>query len=204
MVGEGGITLSGGQRQRIAIARSVVRRPPILILDEATSSIDVHGERIVQAALDRVSKDQTTIIIAHRLSTVRRADHIIVMKDGLNVEAGSHLDLLAKGGVYQSLVNAQKLMSQTISESVVDEEEDMQLPQVADGNPSDTIIRSDDSSRSNNEFQSQDKGSSNGFLRILKQQRVQWPLYLLTLVGVLGAACKIPRLRSVTLLLIRR
>lgn len=196
--------MSGGQRQRIAIARSVVRRPPILILDEATSSIDVHGERVVQAALDRVSKDQTTIIIAHRLSTVRRADHIIVMKDGLNVEAGSHLDLLAKGGVYQSLVNAQKLISQTVSESVVDEKEDMQLPQVADGNPSDTIIRSDDSSRSNNEFQSQDKGSSNGFLRILKQQRVQWPLYLLTLVGVLGAACKIPRLRSVTLLLIRR
>ncbi|KAJ5965861.1 hypothetical protein N7481_012575 [Penicillium waksmanii] len=188
LVGEGGITLSGGQRQRIAIARSVVRRPPILILDEATSSIDVHGERIVQAALDRVSKDQTTIIIAHRLSTVRRADHIIVMKDGLNVEAGSHIDLLAKGGVYQGLVNAQKLISQTISESVVDEEEDLRLPQVADGNPGNTIIRSDDSSRTNNEFQSQDKGSSNGFLRILSQQRVQWPLYLLTLVGVLGAA----------------
>ena len=80
-IGENGIKLSGGQRQRLAIARSIVKRPSILILDEATSAIDVHSEEIVQAALDRVSQNRTTIIIAHRLSTVRKADHIIVMKE---------------------------------------------------------------------------------------------------------------------------
>lgn len=113
MVGEGGIALSGGQRQRVAIARSIASRPPILILDEATSSIDIRGERIVQAALDRVSEDRTTIMIAHRLSTVRRADNIVVMQDGRCVEEGTHFDLLLKRGVYHSLVNAQQLESLT-------------------------------------------------------------------------------------------
>ncbi|CAG7958159.1 unnamed protein product [Penicillium olsonii] len=109
MVGEGGITLSGGQRQRLAIARSIVGKPPILVLDEATSSIDVRGEKVVQAALDRVSKDRTTIMIAHRLSTVRRADNIVVMKEGVCVEQGSHQELMLQGAIYHSLVNAQQL-----------------------------------------------------------------------------------------------
>ncbi|KAL3466893.1 P-loop containing nucleoside triphosphate hydrolase protein [Aspergillus heterothallicus] len=109
VVGEGGITLSGGQRQRLAIARGIVSQPPILILDEATSSIDVRGEKIVQAALERVSKDRTTIMIAHRLSTVRKADHIVVLKDGTNVEEGTHESLLALEGVYHGLVHAQQL-----------------------------------------------------------------------------------------------
>ncbi|KAJ6150016.1 hypothetical protein N7471_001215 [Penicillium samsonianum] len=111
MIGEYGTNLSGGQRQRLAIARSIVKQPVILILDEATSSIDVRGEKVVQAALDRVSQNRTTIMIAHRLSTVRRADNIIVMKDGTNIEEGTHDDLTLKGGVYHSLVHAQKLDS---------------------------------------------------------------------------------------------
>ena len=109
-VGEGGIHLSGGQRQRIAIARSIIKQPPILILDEATSSIDVRGERIVQAALDRVSRDRTTITIAHRLSTVKKADEIIVMRSGAVVEMGTHQSLLENtDGVYYKLVHAQDL-----------------------------------------------------------------------------------------------
>ena len=110
MVGESGIKLSGGQRQRLAIARSIVKKPSILILDEATSAIDVRGERLVQAALDRVSKQKTTITIAHRLSTIKKADHIVVVKDGRAVEDGTHEELLRQSdGVYSGLVRAQHL-----------------------------------------------------------------------------------------------
>ncbi|KAH7329267.1 P-loop containing nucleoside triphosphate hydrolase protein [Stachybotrys elegans] len=110
LVGDSGARLSGGQRQRIAIARSIVRKPKILILDEATSAIDVRGERIVQAALDRVAQNRTTITIAHRLSTIKKADRIIVLKKGKVVETGNHESLIAvEGGVYAALVNAQSL-----------------------------------------------------------------------------------------------
>lgn len=110
-VGEGGIKLSGGQRQRIAIARAIVRQPAILILDEATSAIDVQGEKIVQAALDRASMHRTTIMIAHRLSTIRKADHIIVLRGGLKIEEGTHTELLSKkDGLYSGLVAAQRIV----------------------------------------------------------------------------------------------
>ncbi|KAH7417080.1 P-loop containing nucleoside triphosphate hydrolase protein [Cadophora sp. MPI-SDFR-AT-0126] len=109
-VGDAGIKLSGGQRQRLAIARSIIKRPTILILDEATSSIDVRGERLVQAALDKVSEGRTTITIAHRLSTIKKADKIIVLKKGKLIEQGTHDSLLAdENGAYWALVNAQKL-----------------------------------------------------------------------------------------------
>lgn len=109
-MGENGTKLSGGQRQRLAIARSIIKQPTILILDEATSAIDVRGEKIVQAALDRVSKDRTTVVIAHRLSTIRKADKIVVMTGGVDMEHGSHDELMdIDGGVYRGLVNAQRL-----------------------------------------------------------------------------------------------
>ncbi|KAI7155377.1 ABC transporter, partial [Hortaea werneckii] len=109
-VGDSGARLSGGQRQRIAIARSIVKKPTILILDEATSAIDVRGERTVQAALDKASRNRTTIIIAHRLSTIKRADRIVVLKKGAVIESGTHETLVnAHGGVYASLVSAQAL-----------------------------------------------------------------------------------------------
>ena len=102
-IGERGVTISGGQRQRIAIARAVIRDPRILILDEATSSLDIAVERQVQKAMDKAMKGRTSLIIAHRLSTVREADKILVLKDGQFIEAGTHDELLKLGGLYADL-----------------------------------------------------------------------------------------------------
>ncbi|MCM2292002.1 ABC transporter ATP-binding protein/permease [Allorhizobium sp. BGMRC 0089] len=107
-VGERGLKLSGGEKQRVAIARTVLKAPPILILDEATSALDTTTEQEIQTALDEVSKNRTTLVIAHRLSTVIGADEIIVLKAGDIAERGTHVELLAKGGLYASMWNRQK------------------------------------------------------------------------------------------------
>ena len=106
-LGESGARLSGGQRQRIAIARALLRDAPLLLLDEATSALDAHSEQLVQEALDRLIKTRTTIVIAHRLATVRAADRIIVMEAGAIVEQGTHATLSAAGGLYSSLARLQ-------------------------------------------------------------------------------------------------
>ncbi|MBO9127034.1 ATP-binding cassette domain-containing protein [Rhizobium sp. 16-488-2a] len=107
VVGERGLTLSGGQRQRIAIARAVLKNAPILLLDEATSSLDAESEMLVQKGLEELMKDRTTIVIAHRLATVLKADRILVMDSGRIVEEGTHASLVRKGGVYAKLAELQ-------------------------------------------------------------------------------------------------
>jgi subfamily B ATP-binding cassette protein MsbA len=103
VVGDRGILLSGGQRQRVSIARALLKNAPILILDEATSALDTESERIIQAALERLMRDRTTLVIAHRLSTVEKADRIVVVDNGRVVELGTHAELLARDGAYASL-----------------------------------------------------------------------------------------------------
>ncbi|KAI1909044.1 multidrug-resistance transporter mdr5 [Ophidiomyces ophidiicola] len=126
VVGERGSLLSGGQRQRVAIARSIISNPPILLLDEATSALDPRAEAVVQAALDRVSRTRTTILIAHKLSTVKKADNIVVMNKGEVIEQGTHEGLLEAHGAYWNLVNAQSLST------IVDDDSSDTDPSVED------------------------------------------------------------------------
>ena len=103
VVGERGSRLSGGQRQRIAIARALVKDAPLLLLDEATSALDTESERLVQKALERLMQGRTTLVVAHRLATIEKADKILVMNEGCIVEQGTHAQLLARRGLYRRL-----------------------------------------------------------------------------------------------------
>lgn len=141
MVGQSGLKLSGGQRQRIAIARAIVKQPKILMLDEATSAIDVHSEQIVQEALDRASRGRTTIVIAHRLATIRKADNIVVLRGGRVVQEGTHEDLMSQtGGPYHVLATTQSVNTGDVvpAENILTKDESVtslsvdQLDDVAD------------------------------------------------------------------------
>jgi subfamily B ATP-binding cassette protein MsbA len=107
LIGERGVRLSGGQRQRLSIARALLKDPPLLILDEATSALDTESERLVQQALERLMKGRSSLVIAHRLSTVQHADLIVVLDKGRVVESGKHRALLAKRGLYARLYKMQ-------------------------------------------------------------------------------------------------
>jgi ABC-type multidrug transport system fused ATPase/permease subunit len=190
LVGESGIKLSGGQRQRVAIARSIIKQPPILILDEATSAIDVRTERIVQQALDRVSKNRTTIVIAHRLSTIRRADNIIVLRQGQLVEQGTHDELLKiEAGVYYGLVHAQDIATEAEQDADADAlekvksadtmtvEEHKQNSQISEG-------------AADSEYKQQ--GLLGSFGRLLYEQRSHWILYTIAILGMLASGAVYP------------
>lgn len=174
-----GIKLSGGQRQRLAIARSIVKRPSILILDEATSSVDVHSERIVQAALDRVSQGLTTITIAHRLSTIRRAHHIIVLHNGTKIEEGTHEDLLSiPDGMYHSLVEAQHIEAGATSEiDDVSDTEPVEKAQESEKTVSKSVHVEEEAQNSRTKY------AAVG--RVVSEQRTLWPYYVLILCATM-------------------
>jgi ATP-binding cassette subfamily B protein len=128
IVGERGVTLSGGQRQRVAIARALLMNPRILILDDSTSSVDTQTEKLIQAALDTLMEGRTTFVIAHRLSTVRRADLILVMDQGQIVERGTHEELLRDGGLYKEIHDLQLIDHAKFAEEMEDLQEEKVLP----------------------------------------------------------------------------
>jgi ATP-binding cassette subfamily B protein len=107
VLGERGSRLSGGQRQRLAIARALLRDAPVLVLDEATSSLDAESERLVQDAVERLMEGRAALVIAHRLATIRQADEILVLEEGRIVQRGTHASLLAEGGLYRRLYESQ-------------------------------------------------------------------------------------------------
>jgi ATP-binding cassette subfamily B (MDR/TAP) protein 1 len=190
-VGESGIKLSGGQRQRIAIARSIVKKPPILILDEATSAIDVRTERIVQKALDRVSQNRTTIVIAHRLSTIKAADKIIVMRQGKLVEEGSHDELLEnKDGIYWGLVHAQQLTMEVVEERDVDDAALEKIKTADTEKAGSAKSLHDDLSTDEAESKKQKFLASSG--RLIAEQSEHWVLYSISIMGILGAGAVYP------------
>ncbi|RYO80015.1 hypothetical protein DL766_000524 [Monosporascus sp. MC13-8B] len=187
-VGDSGTKLSGGQRQRLAIARSIISKPKILILDEATSAIDVRGERVVQAALERASKGRTTVTIAHRLSTIKSADEIVVLQHGKVAEQGTHESLLANPeGAYYGLVHAQKL-------SFGDKEEE---DPVYEENLEDVLEREKSAAQSGTTAAKQgakwkDKNLFSGFGKLLYEQRSRFPLYAIAIIFAAGAATATP------------
>lgn len=206
--------MSGGQRQRIAIARSIVKQPAILILDEATSSIDVRGEKVVQAALDRVSRNRTTVMIAHRLSTVKKADHIVVLNKGKVVQWGNHESLVAQhGGPYWVLTNAQQLGmghghghrhgiggedgdEGASASAMADELSDTAVTE-ADKRTMDLMTLDPESTpasvaRTGNPKADKPKGAFRSLGGMLLEQKPLWPWYLVLLVGALIAGGRFP------------
>ena len=106
-IGDGGGKLSGGQKQRLSIARAVLKNPDILVLDEATSALDTESEKLVQEALENLMRNRTSIVVAHRLSTIQHADEILVLEKGEIIERGSHVNLIAQNGTYKKLIDLQ-------------------------------------------------------------------------------------------------
>lgn len=191
-MGDAGIKLSGGQRQRLAIARSIIKQPRILILDEATSAIDVSGEKIVQAALDKVSQNRTTITIAHRLSTIMKADNIVVVQKGKVVQQGTHNELLAdRDGPYWGLANAQQLsMGDDFASSLLD-------PSDFEERDTDSVVFQKFSmdlepATALEKPAYQPKWMLGSFRLFIFEQNPQWRWYLLMFLGALGAGGKSP------------
>ncbi|KAM9304344.1 ATP-dependent translocase ABCB1-like [Morus bassanus] len=197
VVGERGAQLSGGQKQRIAIARALVRNPKILLLDEATSALDTESESLVQAALDKTREGRTTIVVAHRLSTVRNADLIAVFEDGVITEQGNHFKLLERKGIYYKLVNMQAIEAEVPSSekdalSVKKSESD---PEFEESLTKGLRRRSSQRSMENPGARSGDSDEKSSspdeelppapFLKIMKLNKTEWPYF------VAGTLCAI-------------
>lgn len=198
-MGESGGKLSGGQRQRLAIARAIVRQPKILILDEATSSIDVRGEKVVQAALEKVSQGRTTIMIAHRLSTVKNADNIVVMSKGKVAQSGTHQQLMTKkDGPYWLLTQAQQLTlggdkheshSDSADTAVSDDEKrTMDLMEKSEGKRDTHTTKNDEPY----EEEPKPKGLAKSFGPLLLEQKKHWVWYCIMFFGAVMAGASAP------------
>jgi ABC-type multidrug transport system fused ATPase/permease subunit len=187
VVGSRGSQLSGGQRQRVAIARALVRNPKILLLDEATSALDTESERLVQEALDKAREGRTTIIIAHRLSTVRRADTIIVMETGSVAEIGSHDELLKNEGVYYNLVHAQltEEVGEGEGEGVAEKGMIPQSPRT----PTSPVLSAIAEPHQAGEEMEEEKTLSLSWFSVLRLSVPEWPLLVagVTAAGIQGA-----------------
>jgi ATP-binding cassette subfamily B (MDR/TAP) protein 1 len=196
-VGAKGFQLSGGQRQRIAIARALIRNPQILLLDEATSALDSKTESVVQSAVDAACRSRTTIVIAHRLSTVRNADHIIVLAQGQVAEQGDHDTLIAKNGIYTSLVQNQQIRDDT-AQPIEKEEGDTcsssmnEKTQHTDQSESPTIIRTDAISKVTMEKLLPAASASQTLGFVIRMSRENWKVLLFGLLCAILAGLAIP------------